>query len=88
MDDAVRPSKETFDRIYSESYGEWSSYLATANENPRLPPFSIDLKPLLEKTPSFLGYGLVSKDTELFFTFIEKESSRGQFGLLISGQSI
>jgi hypothetical protein len=88
MDDAVRPSKENFDRILSESYDEWSSHLTNAHKTPHLPPSSIDLKSLLERTPSFLGYGLVPKDTELPFTCVERESSRGQFGLLITGQSI
>ena len=87
MDDAVRPSKEKFDRILFESFDEWSFYLATARENPRLPPFSIDLKSLLGKTPSFLGYGLFSKNSKLPFICVERESSREQFGLLTSGQS-
>ncbi|KAJ5135140.1 uncharacterized protein N7515_004418 [Penicillium bovifimosum] len=87
MDDAVRPSKEEFDRILSESYDEWSSHLTNAHESPRLPPSSIELKSLLERTPSYLGYGSVPKDTQLPFTFVERELSRGQFGLLISGQS-
>ncbi|KAL4889385.1 hypothetical protein BDV59DRAFT_195789 [Aspergillus ambiguus] len=70
MDDAVRPSKEEFDRILSESYNEWSSHLVNALENARLPPFSVELKLLSERTPSFLGYGLIPRDTELPFTCI------------------
>jgi hypothetical protein len=87
MDDAIRPSKERFDRIFSESCDEWSSHLTNAHKNPRLPPSSIDLKSLLERTPSFLGYGLISRDAELPFTYVKRDSNKGYSGLLISGQS-
>lgn len=87
MDDAVRPSKEKFDQILSESYDEWSSYLKDAHDHPHLPSSSIELKSLLGRAPSFLGYGLISEDAELPFNCVEVESDGGQLGLRVSGQS-
>ena len=88
MDDAVRPSKERFSQVLDDSYSQWLSYLKNANTTPQLPSYCADLKCTLRRTPSFLGYDLLSGDVKLPFTCVEKDSGDGQFGLLASGSSV
>lgn len=88
MDDAVRPSKERFSRVLDDSYNQWLSYLKNANTTPQLPSYCADLKCILRRTPSFLGYDLLSGNVKLPFTCVEKESMNGQYGLLASGSSV
>lgn len=86
MDDAVRPSKERFNRVAGDSHNQWSSYLEDATTTPLLLSYCADLKGILRRTPSFLGYGLLSENSKLSFTCVEKESE-GKYGLLASGKS-
>lgn len=88
MDDAVRPTKAAFDRIFCESYRLWSLYLNAADITSSLAFDCIDLKKLLKQTPSYLGWGLRFQKPEISFSCVEKESGPGQYGLLTSGRSI
>lgn len=88
MDDAVRPSKETFNRILDNSYNQWHSYLEDSGTTPTLPSYCLDLKSIIGRMPSFLGYGLLSKEAKVSFAYVERESGKGKSALLASGQSV
>lgn len=87
MSDAIRPGKEEFDRVLSDSHTQWLSYLKDANTTPTLPLDCVDLKSIVQRTPSFLGYGLLSESAKVSFTCVDKESSKEHHGLLASGWS-
>lgn len=76
MDDAVRPSKETFNRILDNSYNQWHSYLEDSGTTPTLPSYCLDLKSIIGRMPSFLGYGLLSKEAKVSFAYVERESGK------------
>lgn len=88
MEDTVRPKKAEFDRLLYDSHTQWSSYLNDAKAMPLLPFNCPNLKSILRRMPSFLRYGLLPAETKFPFTCVEKESSRGQYGLLAHGQSV
>lgn len=90
MDDAVRPRKEDFHRLLGAILRQWSSYLKGFNDSGALllPYKCLDLKSVLGRTPSFLGYSSLPEEAEASFSCVEKEYSEGQYGLLTSGQSV
>ncbi|RAH76789.1 hypothetical protein BO86DRAFT_404340 [Aspergillus japonicus CBS 114.51] len=48
----------------------------------------LDLKGLLQRTPSFLGCNLLPEDTPIPLKLLEKESQEGQYALVSSCRSI
>lgn len=87
MGDAVRPSKTAYEQAISQSSGLWESYLDSAKSTSQLPLSCIDLKAILERTPTYLGNGLISKEFQPSLAYYEKISTYGNSGLLISGSS-
>ena len=88
MNDAVRPGKEKSDQLLDDSSSQWSSYLEDANATPLLLSNCLDLKRVLGRTPSFLGYGSLPEEAKVSFTCVEKESRKGEYGLMASVQSV
>ncbi|KAE8402793.1 hypothetical protein BDV37DRAFT_272647 [Aspergillus pseudonomiae] len=80
-DDAVQPTKETFDRVLRESYALWSSYVDLEGST-SLPIQCIDLKGMLGQTPSFLGHGLIFENEPAPFKCTESSG-----GLYVNGHS-
>lgn len=64
MGDAVRPSKTAYEHVASQSFGLWASYLDTAKSALQLPFSYIELKAILGRTPTYLGYGLIYKESQ------------------------
>lgn len=87
MGDAARPSNEKFTKVLQESLETWISYLSARSDDRRLPHHSIDMKPLVSQTPSFLCDGFDPRDEKISFACEEKESTRGKDSLLVDGRS-
>ena len=87
MGDAARPSNEKFTKVLQESLETWISYLSARSDDKCLPHHSIDMKPLVSQTPSFLSDGLDPRDEKISFSCEEKESTRGKDSLLVDGRS-
>ncbi|KAJ6024262.1 hypothetical protein N7540_005059 [Penicillium herquei] len=84
MGDSVRPSDDKFNQVLHHSFKAWSSYLATRKDS-QLPRHSIDLRPLIDQTPPFLGGNLASSDLNELVSFACEESQNGI--LYVNGQS-
>lgn len=87
MGDAARPNNEKFTKVLQESLETWISYLSARSDDKRLPQHSIDMKPLVSQTPSFLSDGLDPRDEKISFACEEKESTCGKDSLLVDGRS-
>ncbi|KAJ5562398.1 hypothetical protein N7535_003139 [Penicillium sp. DV-2018c] len=90
MGDALRPSDDEFNQVLQESLKTWTSYLATENNLNKqhlLPQHAINMRPLVSRTPPFLGDGIVSSDETFSFASEEKESENGKGGLVVNGRS-
>ncbi|KAJ5333011.1 uncharacterized protein N7506_006794 [Penicillium brevicompactum] len=87
MGDAARPSEDDFGRVLHESLKIWSSYLDAKSEDRLLPRHAIDLRPLVSRTPPFLGGGLAGLGKTASFDCEEKQSSQSQGSLFVNGRS-
>ncbi|KAJ5718277.1 hypothetical protein N7488_003923 [Penicillium malachiteum] len=83
MGDAARPSNEKFNQVLQHSFKTWSSYLDTTKN--QLPRHSIDLRPLINQTPPFLGDDFASSDLNEPVSFFCEETQNGN--LYINCQS-
>ncbi|RAH75386.1 uncharacterized protein BO66DRAFT_416678 [Aspergillus aculeatinus CBS 121060] len=90
MEEPLRPNKADFNRGLRESYQQWSSYITPPPPNlpSLLPQECLNLKGLLQRTPSFLGCGLFPEDTQIPLSLLEIESREGQYTLVTSCRSI
>ncbi|PYI33224.1 hypothetical protein BP00DRAFT_485453 [Aspergillus indologenus CBS 114.80] len=88
MDDPLRPNKADFERVLHQSSQLWSSYLCPPDTPPLLPRECLNLKGLLQRTPSFLGCNLLPEDTPISLNLLEKGSQAGQYALFSSCRSI
>ncbi|KAJ5361987.1 hypothetical protein N7541_002831 [Penicillium brevicompactum] len=87
MGDAARPSEDEFGRVLQESLKIWSTYLDARSEDRLLPRHAIDLRPVVSRTPPFLGGGLAGLDKTASFDSEEKQSSQSQGSLFVNGRS-
>lgn len=87
MGDAARPSEDEFGRVLQESLKIWSTYLDARSEDRLLPRHAIDLRPVVSRTPPFLGGGLAGMDKTASFDSEEKKSSQSQGSLFVNGRS-
>ncbi|KAJ5712701.1 hypothetical protein N7493_009169 [Penicillium malachiteum] len=76
MGDATRPSDDKFNQVLQHSFKTWSSYLDTS-KNPQLPRHSIDLRPLIDQTPPFLGGDPASSDLDEPVSFFCEVTQNG-----------
>ncbi|PYI02782.1 hypothetical protein BO78DRAFT_463756 [Aspergillus sclerotiicarbonarius CBS 121057] len=85
MDDALRPTKAAYSQVACKSHRLWSSHLSLTRPTDRLPFDCINLKQLIQRTPAFLGSGLLPEGTQAPFSFIEKHNKSSN--LLLGVQS-
>jgi hypothetical protein len=85
MGDAARPSDDQFSQALQDSFKTWSSYLDASEDN-LLPRHAIELRPLVNQTPPFLG-GLASLNKTTSFACEEKQSPHSKGSLLVNGRS-
>jgi hypothetical protein len=82
----IRPSKETYDSVWPESYNLWSSYLNADDSGP-LPFHCIELRNILSQTLSFLAHGIRPANESLSFDCVEKGTPPGPHDLFVKGKS-
>lgn len=80
-------SNDEFSRVLQESLNTWSSYLNTGSDDYILSRQAIDLKPLVNYTPPFLGDSVASFEEPTSFVCEEKGQTQGSRSLVINSRS-
>ncbi|KAJ5929221.1 hypothetical protein N7454_007069 [Penicillium verhagenii] len=86
MGDALRPRDDEFSQVLQDSLKRWTSYLPTENKHLLLRQ-AINMRPLVNRTPPFLGDGIASSGETISFACEEKKSAQEKSSLVVNGRS-